>query len=129
MMGASGYTIFEDDLGADWSGDFLENPSAEKVKKILNKAKSVKYLDDLMAAAALVCAEIVAAAAGNPIGSMPDELSAWAQSVAHRLSSLKDAACNTVDVVKDRSELNEIWAGDPEWFKYLQGLRQRLDCS
>lgn len=125
-MGAIGYTIFEDDLGADWAADFLKDPSIEAIRRILTKAGSTTYLDDRAATAVLCCAEIVAAGLGNPIQTMSDDLCSWVESAAGDLTPLKDRAYNIVEVVQENSELSEIWAGDPEWIDYLQELRSRL---
>ncbi len=125
-MGATGYTIFEDDLGADWTAGFLKNPSVEAVRQILNKAGSTAYLDDRAATAALCCSEIVAAGLENPVHTMPDDLYAWAQTVAGGLAPIKDYAYNIIEEVQENSELSGIWAEDPEWIVYLQDLKNRL---
>ena len=44
-MGATGYTIFEDDSCADWIAGFLKKPSIKAVQIIFDQAKSSKYLD------------------------------------------------------------------------------------
>jgi hypothetical protein len=125
-MGATGYTIFEDDLGADWCADFLEDPSTGKVASILNKTKSFMYMDDLQASATLACAEVVAAALGNPVDTMPDELISWAKASTAKLAPSTEAAVHAVDVVEEKSGLQEIWSEDPKWLEYLHDLRRRL---
>ena len=125
-MGAIGYTVFDDDSGADWSADFLSEPSIDKVRTILCAAESSDYLDDLHAAAALGCAEIVAAALDKPIGTMSDELLAWARANAQGLSQFGKTAINAVAAVEEKSELREIWDENPEWIEYLHDLNRRL---
>jgi hypothetical protein len=125
-MGAIGYTVFEDDGGADWAAAFSQRPSAEDVSSILAKARNAKYLNDREAIAALCCAEIVAAALGSPVQTMPKVLLNWSVSTDNALGQLRDNARHAISVVCSSSELSEIWGEDPGWSAYTDGLAGRL---
>lgn len=125
-MGATGYTVFEDDMGADWTARFLEGPSVETVRRLLIGAGSSPALDDREAAAALCCTEMVAAATGSPVSTMSQALLSWSRSEADDLSKMRDRAVQAIEAVRERSELAEMWDGDPDWLAYLEDLTSRV---
>lgn len=125
-MGATGYTVFEDDMGADWTAGFLKRPSVETVRTLLVRAGSSRSLDDREAAAALCCAEMVAAGAGNPVDTMSQALLTWSRSEAPELAALGGEAAEAIETVRESSDLAEMWDGDPDWLAYLQDLESRL---
>jgi hypothetical protein len=128
-MGAWGTGVLEDDAALDWLGDLEDEPKVKTVKKALKTAaKGRGQLDSGDGAAALVAAELVAAAIGRPIEE--PRLVALAQRWPE-LAGEAELAARAVERVGDaeRSELAELWAEseDDEWSRVVADLRARLD--
>jgi hypothetical protein len=129
-MGAWGAGVLENDYALDWLGDLEEQPELATVTIVLSEAASddEDYLDADTGAAALVAAELVAAALGR---SSEERL----RSLAASLPGLTDhagLAAQAVDRVADgeHSELTDLWTEDgpnPEWAAVLADLRSRLN--
>ena len=119
----------ENDYALDWLGDLEEQPELATVTIVLSEAASADdYLDADTGAAALVAAELVAAALGR---SSEERLKALVEA----LPGLRDhlgLAAQAVDRVADgeHSELTDLWTEDgpnEDWDRVLADLRARLN--
>ena len=140
-MGAWGGGVFANDDAADWAGDLVDDGSPETVRATLAVAaerSTNDYLEAPEGSEALAAAEVVAAAAGQPVAadSYSEAALEWAarhpEVGAPEFVSLARAAVDRVDGAD--SELRELWLDDDdsdadaarEWTEAVADLRQRL---
>lgn len=129
-MGAWGHTSFDNDSALDWLGD-LDDPA--QVAETLDEVGGLdedEYLEVDEASAALVAAELVAAALGQGDDRLNDDARAWLG--RHRASVVGVGAARArkaVERVFANSELRELWdenGDDTEWHADVRGLLGRL---
>lgn len=124
-MGAWGAGSFENDESRDWLGNMRERKSLgwSEIIETLTTGTSRETSDEVRAIAA---AEVVAAAAGHPLGRIPIEASEMAHRLGKPSSEVVSAARSTVEQLLDDSELKELYEGDTEWGDAMADLAQRL---
>ena len=119
-MGAWGPGSFENDDALDWLSTFLDDDDDAILWDQLEYAGA---LDAPTACATLAAAEVIATAGGHPPPDAPDELLELPREALER--ETYDLALRAVARVK-RSELAELWAGQPEWEAAVGDLEARL---
>lgn len=131
-MGAWGHRAFENDCALDWFGELAEGEAAmvgEALDDVID-AGADDYLDVDEAAAALVAAELVAAALGHGEDRLRKDAARW-------LAANRDAvrkigarrARQAVERVYASSELRALWdesGADSAWHGDVRALLQRL---
>ena len=133
-MGAWGHQNFENDSAMDFVGDFIESPTADAIKDalsfVIDAGREEEYIEVDESSAALVAAEIVAAALGQVALDMPEELQAAIEKTGLTVDDkLVKLARKAVKQVLRESELQELWqeGGEPnEWQLVQAGLLKRL---
>lgn len=136
-MGAWGLGSFENDDALDWCISLVDGeddgPILEALEAVAG-ASGIEYLDVDVCGAAVAAAEVIAALAGHPPRSLPDDVAEWVRiqsaDVARELVG-KHAASATFAVrrVRDDSEAAELWkdSGDhAQWRAALDDLEVRL---
>jgi hypothetical protein len=128
-MGAWGEGVLENDYALDWLGDLQDQPELATVTIALAEAANGDdYVDADAGCAALVAAELVAAALGR---SKEERLNTLAAALPG-LSDHAGLAAQAVDRIADgeHSELTDLWTEDgpnPDWERVLTDLRSRLN--
>ena len=130
-MGAWGAGPFENDDAADWASDLESATDLTLVNAALRAAaEGDTYLEAPEASAAVAAAEVVAALAGKPSESLPDEVRDWSRGHASLYSAaLGRTALAALARVTTASELKELWeeSADPgEWRETIRNLERRL---
>lgn len=131
-MGAWGHGAFENDSALDWLADLAEGDAslvAEALAAVAD-ADADEYIEVDDASAALVAAELVAAALGKGDDRLNDDATSWLD--AHR-ASVRDlgaaGARRAVARVLESSELSELWGengDDTPWHLDVRALLERL---
>ena len=130
-MGAWVASAFENDDALDWVSE-LEDGAVDLVRAGL-AVTQVDYLESPDGSVSIAAAEVVAAAVGNPAGSLPASVTRWVDahgaSVANAEVVLALAALDRVTA--ENSELAELWAesDDREWSQSVEDLRNRLNTA
>lgn len=148
-MGAWGIGVFENDSALDWAGDFCDakNKKAflEKTFKTIVPTKAglafeklqgklfggeESYIEEDEASSALAAAEIVAALNNKPCRDLSEEVVQWIEDNKEKdLDALKQLALAAVEIVKNKSELRELWEESEEfgsWITLVEELEDRL---
>ncbi|MEN7551607.1 DUF4259 domain-containing protein [Rapidithrix thailandica] len=145
-MGAWGTKVFEDDLSFDWYDEFCE--SDQSIEKLENAFEDVieteDYLDHEFGIAALVSAELLAAALGAPSEDFPKEDYHQGEDGDDPLPLLnlgrirEDIDAELVEKARkavkkvghfSHSEIRELWEESDsyeEWLRTLSELIERL---
>jgi hypothetical protein len=148
-MGTWGITAFEDDTALDFYDTFCASQqSIQSLEKCLDIVLATQYnMDSLLMegftqpVAALISAEIIAAALGKPSGQYPGseyhtEMGTTAidlESIRKQLSpDIKDKAAKAITRIKDAKEihLTVLWQESEsfdEWKAYMDNLLLRLE--
>ena len=132
-MGAWGSGNLENDSALDWLGDLEADPLVERVIETLSfAAAGGGYLEADEAQAALVGAELIAAAIGRgPGGPEGSRVVALAERWPELSAQVPLAELALTAVASDEgSELYELWHEDAvdsaEWDSVIDDLRDRL---
>ncbi len=127
-MGTWGPGSFSNDAALDWLADLIEG-EPKLLDLALDNALGAAALTDPVCTAALVAAELVAAALGLGDERLNEAAATWLD--MHRdsvrlLGPVK--ARRAVQRVYEDSELRELWdeAGRPEWHADVRELLSRL---
>lgn len=136
-MGAWGIGVFENDAACDWIFDLTEDDKdIDFVIITLNKA--AKYhdsdfdyiLEEPTGSEVLAAAEIVAALVGNKNPDLSDQILDWLNNkTVSSNNNLKSIARKAIEVVRNKSELKELWEKSDEfeeWVSIITELQQRL---
>jgi hypothetical protein len=134
QAGTWGFGQFDNDEALDRSSDWAEAGSVSDVRAALEAVQGSTYIEAPDATAALVAAEVVAAAAGQRSQDLPADLSAWIdRQSAHELVALAPAAKSAIAkiVSPEGSELYELWADADlsDWLSAVAELSGRLAPS
>lgn len=139
-MGAWGTDSWANDDALDFLNELVEadddTPLFEALANVAEADASV-YLSAAVASAALAAAEVIAALAGEPGTTMPEELDKWLSLQPLELAKdLVDAhseyANSIIHRIKISSELAELWAESDHndaWHAEVDDLRRRLAGS
>jgi hypothetical protein len=130
-MGAWGAGIFENDEAVDLGLEVANGEDGARLQSILLQAgTSVPYVDNDAGSRAAAAAAIVLALGGEPVKTLPAELSDWTAGHGRELTpSLCSLAIAAVDRVVRSSETVELWteSGDGDfWRGNMLDLRVRL---
>lgn len=129
--GAWGEGSFENDDAVDWASECARSTGVKMVAAALDTAIKAKHLEAGEGSAAIVAAEVVAAAIGKPNAKLPKELNAWMrrQSKAE-LQTLVPMARQALRKVLDpkASELKQLWSEGRKnrWESSIAELEMRL---
>ncbi len=129
-MGGWGAGSFENDDAQRFLGE-LGAKEPEDLKVILAHAADREgYLEAPDSSVAIVAAEVVAAAKGNPTASVPAGISEWIGRFEGAPSAeMTELARRAVERVRLNSELKDLWLeaeGLNEWSAVLRDLEGRL---
>lgn len=130
-MGTWGHAYDANDEGSEFIDIVMADGEWDAVSRCISTyVDQGGYADAQEAVAAL---ELTAAALDRPHADMEEEHRAWAARHRDEAASLRDLALRAVDLVRDRSELAELWSEggvDPEhrdgWRREIDDLRMRL---
>lgn len=133
-MGAWGHRNFENDAALDFLAGFRQSPSevalVEALTIVVEMGEDEEYIDADEASAALVAAELVAAARLRPASDFPADVAPLLVALdTAEDEDLQELAQEAVAQVLRKSELQELWAenGEPnEWQAVQQDLLARL---
>ena len=125
MMGAWGAGSFENDESRDWLGNMRERRGLDWLE-IINTLIAGSNRDTSDEVRAIAAAEIVSAAAGHPVGSIPAEAVELANQLGTPTSEVVLAARSTVEQLLQDSELKELFESDEEWADAMLDLARRL---
>lgn len=130
-MGTWGAGPFDNDEASDWVYELEGADDLALVRDALEEAVEAHgYLDGRDGAIAVAAAEVVAAAAGRPNSSLPEEVQAWLDTVSPTPTANDlDLARRAIErLCGDKSELVELWtqAGRDGWDSHITDLRTRL---
>lgn len=123
-MGAWGYSAFDNDEAMDWLGRLLE---AELPTSCWMLDLDLASRESWAAEQALAACEVVAALGGRAHAQATGELKEWAVDRGELLDlGLVRAALAVAAVIRDESELRELFKADPLWIAEVDGLLERL---
>ncbi len=110
-MGVWGPGTFENDDALDWVNELERSEDLSVIVATFNLVvdSSANYVEAFDSSTALAAAEVVAALAGSPRSSLPDQVIQWLhvhQSVDMDIVSKARQAINTI---LHNSELKELW--------------------
>ena len=119
------------------AGAFLSDVMTTGYGLILEALDKVNHEANLIdCEEALVAAELVAAALGNPAHDIPEEASDWialtfpsGSDPYLEMIELAERAADTIDAITAASDLRELWEETPEfdsWIAAQVNLQQRL---
>lgn len=126
-MGAWGVGSFENDGALDYLAS-VEEVGASLIAGSLGQPFVEPDLEMDDAIEVLVAAEIVAAIAAGKLDRLPDGAEGFLTSLGD-LSGLKSQAHGAVTIVRDSSELREVWAeteSHQKWLDDVNALIARL---
>jgi Domain of unknown function (DUF4259) len=132
-MGAWGHQFDENDSALDWLAEFEAAPAWSRIQEIFETVFDGDDIYDVDlddCCAALVGGEIVAAALGSPNERLSPSLQDWARANAEGAAALQSDAAKAALLVRDESELSELWKeGDDgaEWTASVDDLLSRLN--
>lgn len=108
----------------------LKSLSIDDLSAVLTRAADHDYSAAPDASVAIVVAEIVATARGNPPHSVPTQIAEWIANIEGSPSSqMSELARRAVEKVRTNSELKDLWLeaeGLNEWSAALRDLEERL---
>lgn len=134
-MGAWGAGIFENDAALDWVYELEGDDTLDTLEAAFNAVMSAEdYIDADEGSYALAAAEVVAALAGRPDTTLPEEVTQWVAAHAGLdARPLLEPARKAIQLVleSDDSELRELWEeAEPDdfaaWQAAVNELRSRL---
>lgn len=135
-MGAWGTGIFENDSALDWVAELVEENDESMIHSTLasidDKMESIvdTYIEEPDASSILAAAEIVSYFSGNPSDDLPQEVIDWLEeNKLKNISELLELARSSVKIVKNKSELRELWEESDEfdgWLSVVEELESRL---
>lgn len=133
-MGAWAEDAFGNDTACDWTGEFAESPSIEKVEATLDAVLDEEdYVDSDVACEALVACEIVARLKDNwgERSAYSKEVDEWVRSSGSRPSGalVRKASAVIARILGEESELRELWDEDgvnAEWHAAMDDLARRV---
>jgi hypothetical protein len=129
--GAWGESSFENDDALDWVAECTQSKGIAPVTRVLDKALKAEYIEAPEGSAAVVAAEVVAAALGKPSAKLPPELRAWIQrQQPDKLAQLAPIAKRVLVRIQDPkvSELQQLWSEGKQskWPAAIAELSARL---
>ena len=126
---------FDNDDALDWVWELTDSDDLSAVEMAIDGVfESPGYIEAPTASMAIAAAEVLAALAGKPAESLPDEVTSWVESNDLEVSkAMTDKARKAIKLVMDgeSSELAQLWGDAPElasaWRASLESLMQRLE--
>ena len=131
-MGAWGAGSFDNDDAGDWVCDLEDAEDNSMLEEAFSDVteRGDDYLEVTECSAAIAAAEVVAALRGRPAADLPDEVTAYVERIGTPPSpALAAAALRALEIVKTKSELQELWEESDsleEWRQVLADLEARL---
>ena len=125
---------FDNDDALDWVWELTESDDLSAIDMALDGVlESPSYIEAPTASMAIAAAEVLAALAGKPADTLPDEVSGWVETHDLKVSTDMTAKARKVlELVVDdeNSELAQLWGDAPPlasaWRASLENLAQRL---
>ena len=127
-MGAWGTGIFESDGALDFVLELTDTADLELVQQAFDEVReaSEDYMDADIAERGLVSAEVVAALTGSP-GDLPDDLADWLTGQTLDPGITRKQAHQAVRMIRDDSELRELWEESDDFDGWLDGINDLLE--
>lgn len=127
-MGAWGTGIFESDGALDFVLELTDTADLELVQQALDEVREASddYMDVDIAERGLVSAEVVAALTGSP-GDLPDDLTDWLAGQTLDPTITTKQAHQAVRMIRDDSELRELWEESDDFDGWLLGINDLLE--
>jgi hypothetical protein len=130
-MGTWGYNAFENDDARDWIYEVEDTKDLTAIKDALDAitADPPDYLEAPSCQRAIAAAEAVAALAGKPSPSLPEELVRWIMENKLPVGSLRIQAVQALEKIVSESELKDLWEegeGFDAWKSTVADLQNRL---
>jgi Domain of unknown function (DUF4259) len=131
IAGVSGEGSFENDDAVDWISECIQTVGGKMIVEAFNAANEAKYLEAPDGAAAVVAAEIVAAAQGKASPNFPKDLATWLERQPRlQIAALSPLALQALKKVRDpkSSELKQLWSEGKKnsWEQKILELERRL---
>lgn len=119
-MGAWGYGSFDNDDALDWVNELERSEDLSAITRALDAVtdNSADYLEAPDCSVALAAAEVVAALAGNPSPSLPEEVTQWLCVHKDVDADTVSKAKRAVNIVLLNSELKELWEESDEFERW-----------
>jgi hypothetical protein len=132
QAGVWGAGSFENDYALDWAAQCAHSTDIGAVTRAFDGVLKSERIEAPEGSAAVVAAEIVAAALGKPSANLPKELRAWIQRQPQdKLSQLAPLAKKALVRIQDAkvSELQQLWSESKQnkWPAAIAELSGRLD--
>jgi hypothetical protein len=130
--GAWGAGSFENDEALDWVAECAHTDGIAMVTRTLDQALNAKYIETTEGTAAIVAAEVVAAALGKPSAALPRDLRDWMHRQSlDKLTQLAPNAKKALARIHDSklSELAQLWKEsklNDKWRAAIAELSSRL---
>ena len=132
-MGAWGTGNLDNDRVRDWLADLEAPEGVERALHAVVGAAEEAYLDADACCAALGAAEIVAACGGQPVGALPEKVSAWVAAnrgaVGGRVRDLAVAAVQRVEASSELRDLFDEEGPNQAWHGVLEYVLGRLSVA
>ena len=124
---------FDNDAALDWVNELERASDTAFLSATLRKVHmNAKFIDDDTCSSALAAAEVVAAARGRPVKSLPAEVRVWLKRVNPKISAeLLASARSAVETCRDgkASDLRHLWQDSgftKQWLDATADLLSRL---
>jgi hypothetical protein len=124
-MGAWGHLFDENDDAADWLADFEDSLNWATVDEALAITEA-DYIEAPDASNALAAAEVVAAGLGKGSPRLERAISEWALAHSSEAAARREQAVSALTVVRDNSELQELWQEADEYADWQTSVNETL---
>ena len=135
-MASFSISNFENETSIDFLSDVVLNGYG-LISITLDKILDTEYRPDLLECEeALLAAEFVAKAKGNPAHDFPEEAQEWFETYLpggsaelREVAGLAEKAADAIDIIVTDSELRDLWEDQPEfnqWFEAQVALQKRI---
>ena len=125
--------LFDNDDALDWLVELEEAEDHSVLLEALNiviDASDTEYLDATDYWRALAAAEVVAALAGNPSTSLPEEVTRWVLAYHGIDAATHEKAKQAVQIIFGDYGLEDLWEEEDEfeqWQAAVNDLLERLE--
>jgi hypothetical protein len=114
----------QNDDAADWLAGFAEAPDWSMVDAAFDL--NTDYLEGPESCNALAAAEVVAAAKGSPSPRLSDQVRNWAAGQAAGGEQRTERATETVQRIRDDSELSGLWEDTDEFEDWKKSVEETI---
>lgn len=122
--------LFDNDDALDWLVELEESEDRSVLLEALNivfDASDTEYLDATDYWRALAAAEVVAALAGNPSMSLPEEVTRWVLAYHSIDAATHDKAKQAVQIILADFGVEDLWEEEEEFKEWQAAARDLLE--